>query len=87
MNKGLTFNIGLALRATRLRADLSIDEIAARTAIPVPRLARIESGRTTTTLDELFALKLALNVSVRELLRELREDDDQNDAGNSGPST
>lgn len=76
MAEGLRFRIGSAARKIRLRADLPIEEVARRAGIPLPRLADIESGRATTSFDELFALKLALNVSVQELLRELREDDD-----------
>lgn len=76
MGEGLKFQIGNAVRKLRLRADLPLEEVARRTAIPLPRLASIEAGRSTTTLDELFALKAALNVSVQELLRELREDED-----------
>lgn len=76
MAAGLTFGIGKAVRKIRLRADLPLEEVARRTRIPSPRLAQIESGQAGTSLDELFALKLALNVSVQELLRELREDED-----------
>lgn len=69
----LSFYIGDAIRKIRLKADLPLEDVARRAGIAIPRLAQIEAGAAATTLDELFALKLALNVSVQELLRELRE--------------
>lgn len=73
---GLTFKVGEAVRKLRLRADLPLEEVARRANIPLPRLARIEAGRAGANIDELFALKLALNISIQELLRELRESDE-----------
>ena len=76
MAEGLRFKIGAAVRRMRREADLTLEVLSERTAIPSTRLAAIEEGRAATSLDELFALKSALKVSVKELLRELREEKD-----------
>jgi transcriptional regulator with XRE-family HTH domain len=56
------------LRELRTEQRLTLAEVAARTAIDVSTLSRLESGKRRLALDHVPALAAALNVSADELL-------------------
>lgn len=63
------------LRALRTTLGLSLDDLAARTALSPSTISRIETGKRTISLDVLLPLATALQVDLDALL-EVRRDDD-----------
>ena len=63
------------LRERRLELGLTLEAVAARAAIDVSTLSRLESGKRRLALDHLPALADALGVSADELLRPPRVED------------
>ncbi len=61
--------IGQAVRAARLKADLTQKELGARTEMARPNVARIESGRHAPSTDTLLRLAKALGVTLSSLVR------------------
>lgn len=56
------------LRELRVEQNLTLAQVAARAAIDVSTLSRLESGKRRLALDHVPALAAALNVSADELL-------------------
>jgi len=63
------------LRELRLELGLTLEAVAARAAIDVSTLSRLESGKRRLALDHLPGLAAALGVSADELLRPQHEAD------------
>ncbi len=63
------------LRSLRTAADLSLDELAARTDLSASTISRVETGRRTMSLDVLLPLATALQVDLDSLLA-VHDDDD-----------
>lgn len=60
---GLFHPLGFTMRIVRLRRDLTLEELAAKTEIPSHQLALYESGRYVPTFPELSKLLLAFELS------------------------
>ncbi|ROP90894.1 XRE family transcriptional regulator [Stella humosa] len=69
--------IGRAVRAFRLRHDLTVAALAARAGLSVGMLSKIENGRTSPSLATIQRLADALGVPVSAFLRSY---DEQRDA-------
>ncbi|HEY8526275.1 MAG TPA: XRE family transcriptional regulator [Acidimicrobiales bacterium] len=63
------------LRSLRTTLGLSLDELAARTALSPSTISRIETGKRAISLDVLLPLAAALQVDLDALL-DVRSDDD-----------
>lgn len=50
------------LRSTRLRLSLGVRETARRSGLDPSHLIRLETGRTTPTIDTLYRLAVALGM-------------------------
>ena len=64
----LSGNLGERLRALRLAAGLTQAELARRTGIHRPNIARVEAGRHTPSLDTLNRLASAIGVPAARVL-------------------
>lgn len=62
--------LGARLRALRLEAGLTQAELARRTGIHRPNIARVEAGRHTPSLETLSRLASAIGVSTTRVLAE-----------------
>jgi transcriptional regulator with XRE-family HTH domain len=62
--------LGARLRALRLEAGLTQAELARRTGIHRPNIARVEAGRHTPSLETLARLAQAIGVSTSHVLVE-----------------
>ncbi len=60
--------VGARLRALRVAAGLTQAELARRTGIHRPNIARVEAGRHTPSLDTLARLAAAIGIPTLELL-------------------
>lgn len=60
--------VGQNVRAARLRAGMTQEELAERTGMARPNIARVESGRHATSTDTLRRIAEALGVAVAALL-------------------
>lgn len=56
------------LRAARVRADITQEDLAEKTKIDVKRIQRIEAGTVNATVKTLVKIASALNLSFWELL-------------------
>jgi transcriptional regulator with XRE-family HTH domain len=61
--------IGDQIRAARLHANLTQEEIANRTGLDRPSYNRIEQGHQSATLDSLILIADAIGVPLAELVR------------------
>ncbi|MBI3950815.1 MAG: helix-turn-helix transcriptional regulator [Acidobacteria bacterium] len=61
-------DVGSRIRQARLQAGLTQTELAERTGIKRPNIARIESGKHCPSLDTLEKIAEALNVTVARLV-------------------
>jgi transcriptional regulator with XRE-family HTH domain len=59
--------VGVLLRRSRVQAQLTVDELAEKTGIPLERLKEYEMGQPIP-LPDLEALAMALDISVRQFL-------------------
>jgi DNA-binding XRE family transcriptional regulator len=62
--------LGARLRELRLEAGLTQAELARRTGIHRPNIARVEAGRHTPSLETLARLAMAMGVSTTRVLSE-----------------
>lgn len=62
--------IGERLRASRERAGLTLDELAARTGLSKPHLSRLESAERQPSITALLAISAAVGAPVSTLLGE-----------------
>lgn len=62
--------LGARLRALRLEAGLTQAELARRTGIHRPNIARVEAGRHTPSLETLSRLAIAIGVPTTRVLSE-----------------
>ena len=60
--------IGASLRAARTKINLSLQDLANKTAIPEDRLGQFESGACPAPLPELEILSSALEITVTDLI-------------------
>ncbi|MBX3248300.1 MAG: helix-turn-helix transcriptional regulator [Myxococcales bacterium] len=60
--------LGARLRALRLEAGLTQAELARRTGIHRPNIARVEAGRHTPSLETLTRLATAIGVPATRVL-------------------
>lgn len=67
----LRFRLGKALRARRGALDLTQHALAARLGSSQSRVAKMEAGDPSVSLDLLVRALLQLGVSVREIGREI----------------
>jgi transcriptional regulator with XRE-family HTH domain len=63
-----TWAIGQNVRAARLKAGLTQEELADRTGMARPNVARVESGRHAASIETLRRVAKALGVAVAALL-------------------
>ncbi len=63
----MRINIGKRLRELRLARGISVADVEARTGMPQGRIAAVEEGTETPTLDALEAWAGALGVEMHEL--------------------
>lgn len=76
----LPHRVGARIRALRMAAGLTQEDLALRMAIAVPNVHRIESGGQNLTLHTLARLAVALDVDVLEFFQ------DHADASESAPA-
>ena len=71
MEKVLNYeNIGNRIKKARSRKDITQQELSGIVNISVSHLSNIETGKTIASLEVMFQLANALEVSVDELLRD-----------------
>jgi transcriptional regulator with XRE-family HTH domain len=68
--------VGVRAKAERLRADLTLQDLGARSGLSVGMLSRIENGQTSPSLRTLVRLSRALNIHVASLLGGVDQQDD-----------
>ncbi len=64
---GVSAAVGLAVRQQRLRADLTLRDLGARSGVSSAMISRIENGQVSPSLSTLEALAAALEVPVVSL--------------------
>ena len=64
--------IGGAVRRIRKKKNLSVHELSKMAGISVSMLSRIENGHTSASLSTLNALAQSLNISLANLINDLR---------------
>lgn len=62
-------HVGERLRAFRLGRGLTLEQVAARTAISVSTLSRLESGKRQASLELLLPITRLLGVGIDDLIR------------------
>lgn len=67
--------IGERIRALRLKNDLTLQDLADRTALSLSMLSTVERGRTTASLGTLHAIARALGVQITTLFAQSGADD------------
>lgn len=76
MDKVLNYEkIGNRIKKARARKDITQQELAGIINISVSHLSNIETGKTIASLEVIYKLAEALDVSVDELLRDSTSDD------------
>lgn len=66
--KELTYNVGMNIRKYRLNADLSQESLALSAELSPAYLGRLERGEKCPSIDTLYKISEALNISVCDLL-------------------
>ncbi|WP_445227935.1 helix-turn-helix domain-containing protein [Corynebacterium sp. H127] len=61
--------IATEVRAELARQEISVNEVAETTGIPISTLRRSVKGHRSFTVDELFAVTRMLNISVSGLVQ------------------
>jgi len=64
----VTSAVAVALRQTRRRAGLTLEELSRRTGIQPPILSRIESGRSETSIRIAIGFARAVGIDPRDVL-------------------
>jgi transcriptional regulator with XRE-family HTH domain len=59
---------GPALRAVRLRRDLTLADVSRRTGLPLSTLSKLENGKMSLSYDKLVRLSKGLEIDIAELL-------------------
>jgi transcriptional regulator with XRE-family HTH domain len=67
--------VGDALRAQRLKASLSMRELAGLAEVSQPFLSQVENGHTTPSLATLYRLAAAMNISPGDLMPQPESND------------
>lgn len=68
MPHAFDLHLGRAIRATRVRRDISRETLAARSGIALSNLKRREDGTNETTVRELERIAAILRVPAREIV-------------------
>lgn len=69
-------HIGDQVAKIRKRNGLTIEELANKSGLNPLRVAQIEAGQVRATPDELYALKTALGVDLKDFYRDMPPDED-----------
>lgn len=69
-------HIGDQIAKIRKMKGLTIEELAKKTGLYPLRVAQIEAGQVRATTDELYQIKTALGVDLKDLYRDMPPDDD-----------
>ena len=64
----LYVELGERMRLARERRRRTLEDVAEQTGISVKRLLGIEAGERKATVDEVFKICLALNISINLLM-------------------
>ncbi|MFC7765705.1 helix-turn-helix domain-containing protein [Leucobacter soli] len=62
-------HLGERLRAYRLGRDLTLEQLAARTAVSISTLSRLESGKRQASLELLLPITRSLGIGLDDLIR------------------
>ena len=68
-NQEFISSFGKNLRKLRLKANLSQEDLANDSNIPLSQIGRIERGEINTTISTIHVLSKALNLSPTELFK------------------
>ena len=69
MTDDIHWLIGENSEKARRAARLSPRELALKAGLPIDRTAQIEAGLVSATVEEIYALKMALEINIEDLYR------------------